>query len=172
MCFSVTPFGFSANHAFTLDEISVVVDTENSTRDLIVLSEVVVSAPHVLYELTEGGSNMDAIRANIEAYQQSVGGGEASSGDSDTKIIIDRLRFTGGDVLATAAGEQVEVELPPLTLNNIGRASGGETAAEVAAQVADRLTGHVMQTVARAEIERRLGLDEGIVDRVLDVFGR
>ena len=168
------PDGFSSGHAFSLDEISVVVDTENSTRDLLVLSEVVVSSPRVLYEIAEGGSNMDVIRASVEEYQARVGdsgGGEASNGGSDTKMIIDRLRFTGGEVIATAAGEQIEVDLPPLTLNNIGRASGGETAAAVAAQVADRLTSHVMQTVARAEIERRLGV-EGVMDRVRDIFGQ
>lgn len=165
------PEGFSDGHAFALDEISIVVDTENSTRDLLVLSEVVVASPRVLYEIVNGGSNMDVIRASVDAYQARVGGGGASSGGTETKMIIDRLRFTGGTVIATAAGERVEVDLPPLTLRNIGRDSGGETAAQVAAQIADRLTQHVMRTVARSEIERRLGID-GVLDRVRDIFGQ
>jgi len=167
------PDGFSNANAFSLDEISIVLDAENSTRELLVLSEVVVASPQVLYEIAdEGGSNIDALRANIEEHQGSMGsGGGSSSSGSDTKMIIDRLRFTGGTVVATARGEQVEVDLPPLTLTNIGRASGGETASEIAAQVADQLTQHVMQTVARSEIERQLGVD-GVLDGVRDIFGR
>ncbi len=164
--------GFSGGHVFSLDEISVTVDTENSSADVIVLSEVVVSSPRVLYEIVNGSSNMDAIRANVNSYQQQVGSGGGSSGDDDgTKIIIDRLRFTGGEVIARAAGEEVTVDLPPLTLRNLGRASGGETAAQIAAQVADAMTAHVMETVARSEIERRLGID-GVIDRVRDIFGQ
>jgi len=164
------PDGFSNDSAFSLGEISVSV--ESVSRDLIVLSEVVVDSPRVLYEITENGTNIDAIRANIDAYQQRLsGGGGSGGGGSDTKIIIDRLRFTGGQVLATAQGEEVNVDLPPLTLTDIGRASGGETAGQVAAQVADRLTQHVAETVARSEIERRLGID-GVLDRVRGIFGQ
>jgi hypothetical protein len=164
------PDGFSSDSAFSLGEISVSV--ESVSRDLIVLSEVVVDSPRVLYEITENGTNIDAIRANIDAYQQRLsGGGGSGGGGSDTKIIIDRLRFTGGQVLATAQGEEVNVDLPPLTLTDIGRASGGETAGQVAAQVAHRLTQHVAETVARSEIERRLGID-GVLDRVRGIFGQ
>ena len=164
------PSGFSNANAFSLNEISVSV--ASVSRDLIVLSEVVVDSPEVLYEFREGGSNIDAIRANIEAYQSRLGGGgSGGGGGSDTKIIIDRLRFTGGHVLATAGEEQVDVDLPPLTLTDIGRASGGQTAGQVAAQVADRLTQHVAQTVARSEVERRLGID-GVLDRVRGIFGQ
>jgi len=164
------PDGFSSGSAFSLDEISVSVDSV--TRDLIVLSEVVVDSPRVLYEFTENGSNIDAIRANIDAYQQSLGGSDGSGGGgSETKIIIDRLRFTDGHVLAIVQGEEINVDLPPLTLTDIGRASGGETAGQVAAQVAERLTQHVAETVARSEIERRLGVD-GVLDRVRGIFGQ
>lgn len=165
------PRGFSSGRAFSLDEISVRV--ESVSNELIVLREVVVASPRVLYEITEGGTNIDVIRANIDAYQQSLArdSGGGGGGGTDTKIIIDRLRFAGGQVIATAQGEEAIVDLPPLTLTDIGRASGGETAGQVAAQVADALTRHVAQTVARSEIERRLGVD-GVMDRVRDIFGQ
>jgi hypothetical protein len=165
------PSGFSSGDAFSLNEISVTVDSVS--RDLIVLSEVVVDSPQVLYEFTENGTNIDAIRANIQAYQQQLGSGGSGGGGggSDTKIIIDRLRFTGGTVRATAQGEEATIDLPPLTLTDIGRASGGQTAAQVAAQVADRMTQHVAETVARSELERRLGI-EGVLDRVRGIFGQ
>jgi len=164
------PDGFSGGNAFSLNEISVAV--ESVSRDLIVLDEVVVDSPQVLYEFTEGGTNIDAIRANIDAYQQRLGGGgSGGGGGSDTKIIINRLRFTGGNVHATAQDREVDIDLPPLTLTDLGRASGGETAGQIAAQVADQLTQHVAQTVARSEIERRLGID-GVLDRVRGIFGQ
>ena len=164
------PNGFTDPNAFSLNEISVQV--ESVSADLIVLREVVVDSPRVFYEIAEGGTNIDVIRANIDAYQQQLGGvGGSGGGGSETKIIIDRLRFTGGEVLARGGGQEVNVDLPPLTLTDIGRSSGGETAGHVAAQIADRLTQHVAETVARSEIERRLGLD-GVLDRVRDIFGQ
>lgn len=163
------PGGFSSGSAFSLNEISVAV--ESVTRDLIVLNEVVVDSPQVLYEFTEGGTNIEAIRANIDAYQRRLGGGGSGSGGSDTKIIINRLRFTGGNIHAIAQEREVEIDLPPLTLTDLGRASGGETAGQIAAQVADQLTQHVAQTVARSEIERRLGIN-GVLDRVRGIFGQ
>ncbi len=160
------PPGFSGGHIFSLNEISVSVSSVSN--DLIELSEVVVDNPAVLYEITENGSNIDVLRANILEYQ---GEGSGSGGDSDTRIIIDRLRFTGGTVRAIYQGEEVNVDLPPLTLTDLGRASGGETAGQIAVQVADRLTQHVAETVARSEIERRLGI-EGVLDRVRGIFGQ
>jgi len=163
------PSGFTSGSAFSLNEISVAV--ESVSRDLIVLDEVVVDSPQVFYEFTEGGTNIDAIRANIDAYQQRIGGGGSGGGGSETKIIINRLRFTGGNVHATAQDREVDIDLPPLTLTDLGRASGGETAGQIAAQVADQLTQHVAETVARSEIERRLGID-GVLDRVRGIFGQ
>lgn len=170
------PAGFSNGDAFSLDQISVSIDPEQMSQDLIVLTEVIVNNPQVLYEYGQNGTNIDAIRANIESYQRSLsgGGGSGAGGDEGpgAKMIIDRLHFTGGTVVATAAGETVMVDLPPLTLTNIGRASGGETAAQIAVQVGERFTRHVSETVARSRIERELGLDEGVVDRVRDLFGQ
>lgn len=164
------PDGFSSGSAFSLNEISVAV--ESVSRELIVLNEVVVDSPQVLYEFTEGGTNIDAIRANIDAFQRRLGGGgSGGGGGSNTKIIINRLRFTGGNVHATAQDREVDIDLPPLTLTDLGRASGGETAGQIAAQVADQLTQHVAQTVARSEIERRLGIN-GVLDRVRGIFGQ
>ncbi len=166
------PQGYANPNAFTLDEISV--EVESVSRDLIVLREVVVASPQVFYEIAEQGTNIDAIRNNIDAYQQRLGGGGGGSGggsSSETKIIIDRLRFTGGQVFASGAGQEVNVDLPPLTLTDLGRASGGETAGQIAAQIADHLTRHVAETVARSEIERRLGID-GVIDRVRGIFGQ
>ncbi len=166
------PQGFSNGDVFSLDQISVVIDPDNSSGDLITLTEVIIDNPQVLYEFGEGGTNIDAIRDNIQAYQRGLGGGASGGSDGDgAKIIIDRLRFTGGSVTATAGNEQVNVDLPPLTLTNLGRASGGETAGEIAAQVGERFTRHVTETVARSEVERQLGLDSSVVDRVRDLFG-
>lgn len=168
------PSGFSSGDVFALDQISIALDTENTSEEVLTLREVVIDNPQVLYEFSEGGTNIDAIRSNIQDYQRRLGGGAGGGGDSggdDSKIIIDRLRFTGGTVLAIAGGEQVSVDLPPLTLTDIGRASGGETAGQIAVQVGERFTRHVSETVARSEVERRLGIDGGIVDRVRDLFG-
>ncbi len=165
------PAGFSDGDVFALNQISITLDPANTSEGLITLTEVVIDNPQVLYEFGENGTNIDAIRSNIQAFQNRVGGAGGSRNPQEAKIIINRLRFTGGTVVAMAGGEQVNVDLPPLTLTDLGRASGGETAGQIAAQVGERFARHVSETVARAEVERRLGIEGGIVDRVRDLFG-
>jgi uncharacterized protein involved in outer membrane biogenesis len=169
------PSGFSGPHAVKLDEISVTLDPASVTGDAIVLKEVVVNAPAVAYEILASGNNIDAIRANVDAYANAQGGGGSSSGSggSGTKLIIENLYIRNGRVDVSSnllQGRNLGTTLPEIHLTDIGKDKGGATPAEVAEQIVDALAQGVGGAVASLDIEGQLkglatgagGLTEGV----------
>ena len=66
------PPGFKTDNAFELGGISVKIDPATVTKDVVIVKEVVVQGPKVTYELGANGSNIDAIKKNVERF---AGGG-------------------------------------------------------------------------------------------------
>ncbi len=129
------PAGFKTERAFNLGEISLQVDVGSVTKDTIVIKEIVISSPEVTYELARGGSNIDALQRNVNAYtaQKSKGSGEGGK-----KLVIENLYVRNGkvNVSATALGRKtMTIPLPDIHLTNIGKQSGGATADQVTQQV-------------------------------------
>ena len=102
------PEGFKTDRAFSLGEISVALDVGTVTQDPVVIKEIVISAPEVTYELGPGGSNIDTIQRNVNAYA-GTGKGKAKekapSMDPDKegrKLIIQNLYVKKGKVNVSA----------------------------------------------------------------------
>ncbi len=145
------PKGFTSADAFRLGAVAVALDTGSVTGNPVVIKDISVSQPEVTYELGEGGSNIDALRRNIEAR---TGGGKgeakpAAAKGEERKLVIDRLAIKGGAVtLATAIpGVQGTGRLGDIVLTGIGRDSGGADPAQVGAKVLGALTDASLKTV-------------------------
>ncbi len=141
------PSGFNTERAFSLGEIAVKLDTDSVTGDTIVIKEILVANPEVTYELGDGGSNIDAIRENVEAFMTAQGGGGSASsesggsgeaGSAERKLVIEDLYIRGGTVKVSAnflEGEQLRAGLPEIHLQNIGKDSGGASPEQVVGQI-------------------------------------
>ena len=138
------PSGFQTDSAIALGEISVKLDTNSVTEQTIVVKEIAVTQPEVTYEVGEAGSNIDAIRRNVEAFAATQGGGGGTSGGSEQpasedggaerKLVIDDLYIRGGTVNVSATflqGETLSAVLPEIHLTDIGKGSGGATPQQV-----------------------------------------
>lgn len=140
------PEGFESGNAFVLGSIGVVIDAESLAYDPIVIKEVVVQAPRVTYEIGPGGSNIDAIRKNVEQTSAAAVGGSSDAAGESPRIVIEHLylRQAAVDVSATSiGGKSMSATLPEIHLTDIGRDENGATPAEVAAEVMTALTGRV-----------------------------
>jgi uncharacterized protein involved in outer membrane biogenesis len=136
------PDGFKTDNAFELGQISVKIDPSTVTQDPIGIKEVIISKPVVTYELGSNGSNIDAIKANVEKL---AGGGSSDGGDGP-KIIIEHLYVRDGavNVSATAlGGKTMTAVLPEIHLTDIGKDKGGADANEVASKIMAALTKNV-----------------------------
>jgi uncharacterized protein involved in outer membrane biogenesis len=165
-----SPRGFGAPRALRFGEVRLAIDPATVTSPVIVVHEIAIEAPQIVYEKAGGQANLDAIQKSIEAYAKSSGAAEAP-GHAGTSLkrrfIIERLTIRGGRVTMTAAGlrgQGIGFDLPEIELRGIGKRSGGVTASEAAAEVASALQVKIAQKLlTNVDLLRRGGV-EGAID--------
>jgi len=132
------PEGFKTEYAIRLDEVKLVLDIGSITKDPIVVKEILVQGPAVIYEMASGGSNIDAILKNVDSY---TGAGETDKSDtaaeegSGPKLIIDDFYVNSGQVSVSHSalkGKTLTTPLPDIHLEDIGKEDEGATPGEVA----------------------------------------
>lgn len=161
------PKGFSDPNIFELGSISTSIDLSTLQQNPIVIDEIHIAAPKVVYEIDKAGtSNADEIKKNLGVGGSSGGSGDsgkseaASSGGKDElKMIIRKLVVEGSSatVRVAALGHANNVKLPRIVMTDIGKKSGGATAAEVASQVSGKLLGNLQNSVASIGVDKYLG---------------
>lgn len=142
------PSGFQSKNAVTLGEVAISLDTGSVTKNPIVISQITVSAPEVTYELSpNGGSNIQALQNNVQAYGAKSGSGAgdkaaAKPAGDEKKLVIDKLDISKGALTLASPipGVKGTAPLPDIHLTNLGRDSGGASPAQVAQKVLDALS--------------------------------
>lgn len=153
------PQGFKSPKAMSFGIVSVKIDTGTVTDDVIVINEVVIAKPEITYEFAKGGSNFDAIQKNVDAYAKSMSAGGGASDKSaeskgSKKVIIHNLYIRDGKVGGSALGQAIDLPLPNIHLKDIGKATNGALASDVAKSVLGAINRGVTKSVAS------LGLDK------------
>ena len=131
---------------------------------MIVIKEVVIAKPQVIYEFGSGGSNIETIQKNVE---RKVGGGsgstsEKASADSDgsgTKLVIENLYIRDGEVDVSAeflGGKKVGTPLPNIHLKDIGKKGGKNTGASPA-EVAEKIIASISNGATGAVSKINIG---------------
>ncbi len=165
------PQGFATDGAVWLGEVSLKLDVATVTSDPVVIKEIVIQAPEVTYELGDAGSNIDALKRNVDRYakQMSGGGGEGSGagagsgGAEGPKLIIENLYVRDGTVKVSASalgGKTLSVPLPAVHLKDIGKDTGGATPDEVMAAVFSSVSGTVGKAVSPLALDKLTGAAE------------
>ena len=152
------PAGFTDTNIFELGDISTKIDTSTIRQNPIVIDEVIISAPAVFYEINKSGaSNVDILKKNLAGGGSSAGSSEASK---PLKMIIRKLVVEGSKAkvrIAALGNAEQTVNLPRIQLTDIGKKSGGATAAEVARILSSKLLGNVKGSVAKLGVGKYLG---------------
>jgi len=175
------PKGFSSGKAFDLGSITVLVDKSSITGNgPIIVKSVDIEQPQVGFELaTNGDTNLQAIQKNAQSYASSMAGKAQDGGNSGAtqasanggggrKMIINDLTIHNGQVAVSAAplkGKQLSAPLPIIHLTDIGKNSGGATAAQVAEQLISSVSGAAARValteLAKEKISGALGAVPG-----------
>lgn len=151
------PIGFKTDYAFKLGEVAVKVDATTVANDVIVIKEVVIAKPQVIYEFGSGGSNIASIQKYVE---QKTGGGSGSSGDKSTaksdgsgkKVVIENLYIRDGTINVNAdflGGKKVGTRLPKIHLKDIGK-KGGKNVGASPAEVAEKIIASISKGTTSA----------------------
>ena len=163
------PQGYSANNALQFDEIRIALDLATIQSDPVVIKELVIDAPVVVYELGESGSNIEKIQDNVagSAPEQSGGAG-GDSGEEGPKIVIENLILRNGQISITATqllGETLSAPLPDIHLRDIGKEENGATPGQIAVETLDSVLAQVTAAVGSVDISKitdqlDVGMDE------------
>lgn len=165
------PPGYASPRALRAERVAVAIEPASIGSDVVVIREIVVEAPEVAYELRGGTNNLEQIRRNIDAYIARAGGEPARKAGgarpSGRRYVIGRIALRGARVTMTnplLKGGGLTFDLPDVELRDVGKRSGGVTAAEAAALVTNALLSRIAQKVlTNADALRRGGL-EGALD--------
>jgi len=167
------PKGFKTDRAFSLGEISVALDVGTVTQNPIVIKEIVISAPEVTYELRSGGSNIDVIQRNVNAYTGTAKGKakvKDPSKDPDKegrKLIIQHLYVKNGKVNVSATmlkGKELSAALPDIHLKDIGKQKGGADPSEVVEKLVRAISQSAGKAVRTLDLDRVVGSVKEAVD--------
>lgn len=142
------PAGFKTDHALKADVIEIVIEPASVAKDVVVIHKVLIATPDIIFEKGDKGSNFDAIQRNVEAYIG--GGGEKKEKDSkgeSKKMIIDSLAIRGAKVNYNG---MLNLSLPDIELNNVGKKTGGATSAQVVKAIIAELNAKIALEVAKS----------------------
>lgn len=175
------PEGFHTDSSLEFGEVSLVLDVATLTAPTVVVKEIVVATPEVTYELGDGGSNIDAIKRNIESYLKSVGlgegGGKTEVKKDDSggkKLIIEKLSVREGKVNISAAllkGQSMTVSLPAIELRGIGKEKGGASPGEVAEKVFGAFSQGIGKVVEPLNLDKAKEVVEGVAGALSESIG-
>lgn len=165
------PSGFTAPSAARVGEIRVVLDPATVTGPVVRIRELTVQSPVITYERGDHGTNLDAIRKNIDGYIASSGGPSesrpAEAKPGRRKFVVDRLSILGGRVTMTNRalhGQGINFNLPDIELSGVGERQGGVTASEIGRIVTAELEARIAQRVlTNVELLRKGGV-QGAID--------
>lgn len=135
------PSGYKSDYLLKLDQISMTLDTSTITKNPVVIKEILIEKPSVIYELASGGSNVNALLKNIKNYTGTESRGESSG--KEHKMIIKDLIIKDGQVNLSATalkGKTVTTSLPDIHMKDIGKDKGGATPGEVAEKIMKQIT--------------------------------
>jgi hypothetical protein len=124
------PAGFSTKLALNVDQVDLWIDPETLTSAAIRVKSLILQAPEVTYEIVDNTDNLRTLKKQIETTLKS-----GLNSAPEKKLLIDRLQLKNGIVFVSSpdfSGAKRTATLGTITLNNVGSAQGGITAAELA----------------------------------------
>ena len=181
------PKGFKTAHAFSLGAIKISLDVGTVLEDKVVIREIAIDAPQIIYEVGDDGSNLDALKHNVNKFlgvDEKTGktpAGEKSATQKDDggkKLVIEHIYIRGGTISVSASmlqGRKITSPLPDLHLKDIGKKEGGASPGEVVNQVITAVQNAATKSVGALNIKGLVGgvgkAVEGQLKGVTDQIG-
>jgi hypothetical protein len=144
------PRGYKGPHAFQLGSIVLALGSAAAGSDPVVIRELTIEAPDIVFDKGENGSNVEAIQRNVEEYAKAhfdAGSAKDSDDASAKRFIVESLQVRGGKI--QLMGREKVIDLPPVRLRDVGKSRGGMTGAEIASIVLKQITEATVASAAR-----------------------
>lgn len=148
------PPGFKSEYALSFDTVSFRLDIASLSEPVIVIEELRIIAPEIIYEIGVGEDNLHRLKANIDRTGASSGSDSASK-----RIVIENLYIEKGALWVSARnlenGKQTAI-LADIHLTDIGKNKNGLPPSRLVQTVMAPL----MQEVTLAALDTDLSLED------------
>lgn len=117
--------------------------------DRILIEEIVVDQPELVYETRIVTSNIKELLNNIEAFSRR----SADSPDGKPiKFEVRRFRLQRGSVTVGSGPTALKLPMPPLALDDLGTKEGGITADQLATVLVQNVLNNVVTATGSAAL--------------------
>lgn len=150
------PKGFATDAAIRLKTVRIAVDPKSLLSNRIRIKNILIDGPEITYETSLKGTNINKIMANI---QTATGGGShknaepANQGQGGKQLLIDDLLIKNGTIRMSATmlkGKALDLALPAIHLQDIGKKSNGASYQEIAKEVFGELNKGIATAVGKS----------------------
>jgi hypothetical protein len=164
------PEGFKAESAIKVGSISVGVVPGSVFSDKIHVTHVEVIGPEITFEGGLKGNNLSKLLDNVE--QAAGGSGKTNAAPtgpaSSKKIQVDDLLISGGRInlsvdVAVLGGKSGTVPLPEIHLVDLGKGSGGLTAADLTERILKEILERAIPAAEKAVVNLGKGVTRGVI---------
>ncbi len=153
------PAGYVQPNAFSLAQVRAGIDLESLQEEPYVINEIAVLSPQVFVEINKNNkTNLNELKNNLLPGKPSASAKAETSSGAGPLLIIRKVQFEGGKILARVAAldnKEYELDLPALNMSNLG-GSKGATATELAREIMTRLTDSATKVVKQKIIDGKL----------------
>jgi uncharacterized protein involved in outer membrane biogenesis len=173
------PKGFSDASVFVLSKVAVDVQMSTLMKDVVVINKIEVDGAEFFYELKSGKSNVSVLMDNINSFlgeskKKSGKAAKADDEDASMKVFVKEFTFTNGKVAVgaglTKQGADITLDIPALTLKNIGSEDKGAAIAEVIAQGMSAFSASALSVVASDGAKALLKNGSGVINTLKSLF--
>ena len=154
------PDGFNSDHLMKLGEFTVDLAPASLLSDKIIVEELVIERPELIYETTLRGTNFGTLLENVEAY---VGEEEEEASESK-RFEVKRIALLGAKVTIAASPlgkEGLVLNLPPIEVTGIGAGAEGVTLGNLVKRIVVALDRETLKALGKSGGDVREQLDEG-----------
>lgn len=173
------PEGYSEKDAFAVKTVDIDLNTMSILKgDVIHIEKILIEAPEISFETKDGKSNFDTMMSKAQTAETT----EKSKETKDTpetkakkKVVIDEFILNGSKVSFSSKitfGKPVTIPLPPVTVHDIGKESGGASMIEALNQVIASVVGGLKDAItkmATGSVDALKGVSKGATEAVGDV---
>ena len=150
------PAGFTLE-VFQAESIELAVDPKTVADEAVRIRRIAIVGPHVAYEQGKAGDNLNALKRNVARH---IGETSPAERRTERKFIVDQLVIRGARLtyvpLSGLSDAKAALELPDITLNNIGKDRGGVTAGELTQLVVDALIARTARALGQRLMDQTI----------------
>lgn len=147
------PKGFQEDDAFAFDEVAISVDLGTMASEVVVIDEIIIRQPRILYEMGAKGTNIDTIRSNVASRPGD--GGTGDDGETPSFIIKD-LYLRDGTLSVAASGffdRKINMPMPDIHLTDVGQNGAGASPGDIVEQTLTAVGGGITTAVAEIDLD-------------------